>query len=129
MRVIMDKKTYYNVLKVRFRLRLTARIFAFLVLLAGMVFIFNRPSVGLYVWVMALITVIIAWKIPWLGGILAMPVAVLGINLLPQSNWDYWGKLPFYVCLGAFIAGGVLFFTISVLGWILRLEWPLKGRT
>jgi hypothetical protein len=122
----MEKQLYFRILGLRSSLRLAARVLAFVVLLIGIVFVFIRPSVGLYIWVLVLFSMVVTKWLPWLGGLGMILLGVFGLNLLPESNWDYRAQLPFIVLLDTLIFNAALFIAISVLGWTLRIEWPLR---
>jgi hypothetical protein len=124
----MKDKRYWKTLEIRKWLRICARMLVFLILLLGIIFVFQRPSIGIYVWFFAFITAVVAWNLPWLGGILMIPVAILGFRWLPLGGWNFVEELPFIILLYGLIVNAVLFITVSLMGWILRVEWPLRKR-
>jgi hypothetical protein len=125
----MEDKGYWKALEIRKWLRLSARMLVFLILFLAIVLVFIRPGVGVFVWFFALISAVAAWNLPWLGGILMIPVALLGFRLLPDSNWSFGEKLPFIILLYGLLVNAVLFISVSIMGWLLRVEWPLRQRT
>ena len=124
----MEDKGYWKTLEIRKRLRISARMLVSLILFLGIVYIFFRPGPSFLVWIFALISAVAAWNLPWLGGILMVPVAVLGFSWLPNGNWAFIEKLPFIVLLYGLLVNAVLFITVSVVGWLLRVEWPFDKK-
>lgn len=122
----MEKKTLYIIDTARDRLRLTARISAFSPIILGIIVFFFEPWMAVLGTIPGVITAGIAWFIPWLGGLLMMLLTGPGFYALLESNWDFSQKLPYYIFDIVFFISGILHVGVSILGWVLRDEWPLK---
>lgn len=121
----METNTYYRIKKVRYWLRLIARILAFctIILALSVVFIWI-PS--LWFIFLGILAVILAWSVPWLGGILMALYAGWGLANMHYIDWDFSRLLPYYIAESVFLISGLSHIAVSVLGWILRIEWPFR---
>jgi hypothetical protein len=121
----MEKKANFNVLKVRFGLRLTARIFAVATIILALAVMFIWPP-SLWFVFLGVLAIILAWSVPWLGGLLMVLYAGWALINMHYIDWDFCRLLPYYIAESIFIISGLLHIVVSVLGWILGLEWPLR---
>ena len=121
----MEKKTLYKIEDTRDRLRLIARITAFAPLAIGIIIIWVYPPTLLAI-IIGLMLAALAWFVPWLGGITMMLLTGPGFFALHGSHWEIGQALPYYILDITFFISGVLHIIVSVLGWVLRDEWPLE---